>query len=63
VAQALLPAGSIRLPGCPQNAEMSLRTPEVAPQFRGGEEIDLSQFWHRVYRSLRSRLGNAMCRY
>ena len=63
MAQALLPAGSALLTGCPQNAEMSLRTPEVAPQFRGWEKIDLSQFWHHANRSLWSRLGNATCRY
>jgi len=48
---ALLPAGSTLLPGRPLNAETILRTPEVTPQFRGGEEIDLSQFWHHALRS------------
>jgi len=50
------------IPVFARRVEMSLRTPEVAPQLRSGE-IDLSQFWHRALRSLRSRLGNATCRY
>ena len=48
---------------CWCRAERGLRTPEVAPQFRDGEEIDLSQFWRHASRSLWSRLGNATCRY
>jgi hypothetical protein len=46
VAQTLMSAGWALLPSqfsCANSAEKSLRTPKVAPEFRWGLEIDLSQ--------------------